>query len=85
MFLPYVFLCVVHKRRLRGSERNDVSVQSKYREAAAVHREKLAAMTRSELLAGNPTACQTPATIRQAVYERRKKNCLAGEIIDELK
>ena len=85
MFFPYVLLCVVHKRNLRGSERNNVSMQSEYREAAAVHREKLAAMTPSELIAGNITACQTPATIRQAVYERRKKNCLAGEIIDELK
>jgi len=60
------FLASIHKRHLKGSERQDVAAQCDNREAVAVHREKLAAMTQGELIAGNITSCQTPATIRKA-------------------
>lgn len=42
-------------------------------------------MNQQEIRAGNITTCQTPATIRQAVYENRKKVWLATDIIDELR
>ena len=79
-----VFFPAVHARHLKGSRRTNYARAAEFRESAAVYRDKLAEMSKTEVHAGNVTHCKTPSVIRQSVHEMRKGTRLADDINVEL-
>jgi len=75
-----------NRRQLRSDLRAEAAdlLTTSQKSATEVYYTHLGEMSEKEVSAGNKTACQTPAVLRQAAYERRRGEHLHENAVFEL-